>query len=153
MLDTGIFTPERSWRGMFSEFDRLRQEMERLLGLEAGGSWQSETTSLSPALNVSEDEDNFYVRALVPGTSAEKINLSAMGDSINIQIERESFDMPEGARLHRRERPVDSVSRSIRLPNSIQQDKVQGAYKNGILSITVPKAEGAKPKKISVNAS
>ncbi len=153
MLQTISSDPWFSWRGVFSELDRLRQDMDSLLKGVTGAWWLPESTGLFPLLNVSEDKDNFYVRAELPGIAPSDLDISVTGKTLTIQGERKAPQAEEGARYHRRERSFASFSRAIGLPCEVEPDKVTAESKDGILTITLPKVEEAKPKQIAVKAA
>ena len=102
-----------------------------------------------PLLNVSTDEQNIYVEALAPGLDASNLKVSAVRDKLTLSGEKTESKVSD-EKIHRRERAAGKFSRTIELPYSIDPDKVEASYKNGILSVTLPKVEEAKPKQISV---
>ncbi len=153
MLLTRTLYPWGTWRGALNEMDRLRREMDRLLGSFSSGLAETAGPGVYPALNVSEDADKFTVQAELPGMAPEELEISVTGKNLTIAGERKPPQVPEGARYHRRERSFPSFSRAITLPGEVQPDKVSAQFKNGVLTITLPKAEAAKPKQITVQAS
>lgn len=100
--------------------------------------------SNSFAVDLFEDKDNTYVRAELPGVDRKDINVEMIEDYLTISGSRKVF-APDG-------KTSDSVefSRSVAIPESVQADKVSAAYENGVLTVTLPKCEEAKPRKISV---
>ena len=135
-------------------FGQFRDEMGRLfddlavnwpaalrLGWRPGGSF--------PALNVWEDEHQVFAEAELPGLKMEDLEISVMGNELTIRGERKD-DPRESAVHHRRERGLGAFSRVIRLPVDIDPDRVAAALRNGVLTITLPKAEKAKPRKVEV---
>lgn len=102
-----------------------------------------------PHINLSEDENNLYVDALVPGIEPEDIDLNVMKGTLTISGERQDSES-SGRTWYRRERGGGTFLRSIELPVAVNTEKVGAQYKNGILSVALPKAEEAKPKKIAV---
>ncbi len=102
-----------------------------------------------PHINLSEDENNLYVEALVPGIEPQNIDLNVMKGSLTISGERQESES-SGRTWHRRERGGGTFLRSIELPIAVNSERVEAQCKNGILTITLPKAEVAKPKKITV---
>ncbi|OIP45807.1 MAG: heat-shock protein Hsp20 [Deltaproteobacteria bacterium CG_4_10_14_3_um_filter_60_8] len=141
------------FRSPMSEFERMRRDMNALMrvvggyedfpALPAGGVY--------PALNISEDTDNVYVRAEAPGIAATDLQLSVEGETMVIKGERKACAADEKLSFHRREIECGSFSRAITLPTRVRTDKVQAKSVDGILTITLPKAEEVKPKKITVN--
>ena len=102
-----------------------------------------------PALNIWEDEHAFHVEAEVPGMKLEDVEVTLFEGELSIRGERKNLPV-EGAAYHRRERGAGSFGRTVRLPVALDAEKVQASMQDGILTITLPKAEAAKPRKISV---
>lgn len=144
-------------RGPFAPRDpfvQLRREMERLLsdlfeGRGFGGPpwWERQR----PAVNVWEDQDSWFVELEVPGVKAENIDMSVVGNELTIKVHYPE-DTVEGATYHRRERPVGDFARVLRLPTDVDANKVEASLEQGVLTIRLPKAEAARPKKIQVVA-
>jgi HSP20 family protein len=103
-----------------------------------------------PPLDISDDADNVYVRAEVPGIAGSDLQLSVEGETLVIKGERKASAADEKLSFHRREIECGSFSRAITLPTRVQTDKVQAKSVDGILTITLPKAEEVKPKQIMV---
>jgi HSP20 family protein len=102
-----------------------------------------------PAVNVWEDDENLFVEAEVPGLKAEHLDITVVGDELTIKGQRPEEPQADGA-FHRRERGVGSFTRVVRLTSEVNADKVQAALNDGVLLLTLPKAETAKPRKIQV---
>lgn len=105
-----------------------------------------------PAVNVTQTADAYYLRAELPGLDASDLDLSVDQNKITL---RGSRDIPtEGAQVstHRRERTSGSFNRTVALPSDIDAEGVEATYRNGVLTVTVPKTPEAKPRQISVNA-
>jgi HSP20 family protein len=138
-----------AWRSPFEELSRLRDEIDRLWGAPLAdftrsfGEW-------APAIDVYEERDNLVVRAEVPGMKKEEIDVSLHGDTLTISGERKVEKKEEGE-THRTERFVGRFSRSITLPTTVDGNQVKAHYQDGVLNITLPKSERAKPKQIEVN--
>ena len=132
---TGLWNP---WR----EFGRLRREMDDLLGRVPGREY--------PALNVWTSEDGVAITAELPGVKAEDLDISLTGDTLTIRGTRAPEELKEGEAYHRRERAYGTFVRSVRLPFGIDGDKVEATSQNGLLRLTLPRAEEEKPKKIEV---
>jgi HSP20 family protein len=137
-------------------FHELRNEVDRLLtgflsptgngGLHPGG-FRSQ-----PAINVWEQNDALKVEMEVPGVKSENLEISVAGGELRIKIDHPGGD-EQGVVYHRRERPVESFSRAIRLPIEVNADRVEADLRDGVLTVTLPKAESAKPRKININAT
>ena len=104
-----------------------------------------------PPLNFSEDKDNYYIRAELPGVKADDLDIQVTGNNLAISGERKIAAAEEDAKYHRREREAGTFSRMIGLPGEVDTDKVEAKLENGILTVLVSKAEVAKPKQITVN--
>ena len=134
-------------------FGLFRREMDQLFHDFFGNGGAEASVSVAvPALNIWEDAQNFYVEAEVPGIKIEQIEISVAGDQFTLRGERTS-DEKEGVACHRRERQFGEFTRVTRLPAAIDPSKVQATLKNGVLTITLPKSEHARPRRIEVKAS
>ena len=132
----------------FAEMGRLRREMEDLLGTARRGI--RPTAGVFPALNVSEDEDNLYVRAELPGVSPENIEITTKENNLIIKGNRKIAAEGEKVSYHRREREAGSFRRIISLPTRVDADKVTAICKNGVLTVTLPRAAELKPRQVEV---
>jgi len=142
-----------SFKSAFEELERIRQQMDRLFEDLTEGTLREPTvaTGVFPLLNLTEDKDNYYVRAELPGVRPEDLDISVTTDSLVISGERKIQEQ-ENVNYHRREREAGKFSRVISLPGQIDTDKVEAKCKNGILTIVLPKAETAKVKQITVKS-
>jgi HSP20 family protein len=102
-------------------------------------------------MNVWTDEDSAIVTAELPGVNLDDIDISVENDILTLRGDRQR-DEVEGARYHRRERRQGSFVRTFRVPFRVDAEQVEATFKNGILSIVLPRAEEDKPKRISVKA-
>jgi HSP20 family protein len=125
--------------------------MDRLFE-EARAPYQGASAGVFPLVNLTEDKNNYYVRAELPGVNADELDIQATANNIAISGERKIAAEGEGARYHRREREAGKFSRVIGLPGDIDADKVEANLSNGILTVVISKAEAAKPKQISVTS-
>ena len=147
--------PELStWPG-FGRLTSLRDEIDRLF--EAPLAELARSSQLlsgwTPAFDVYEDKDNYYVRAELPGMKKEEIELSMHNGSLSISGERKSDENLKEAEVYRAERFFGRFQRTITLPTQVAVDKIKAQYQDGLLSVTLPKAEEAKPKHIDVKVS
>ena len=138
----------------FRQLSTLRDEIDRLfespLNLLTTSSQQFLNGWL-PAVDLYEDNDHYMLRAELPGMRKEDIDISLHGDVLTLSGERKEDERLVKAQVFRSERCQGKFQRTFTLPMQIAADKVQASYKDGILSVTLPKAEEAKPKQISVN--
>ena len=147
------WNPVREAADLFNEFDRvleyplLRQRWGMPLRTnEVVGSWNL-------ALDVAEKGDVFTVKASLPGISPDDLNVTLEDNVLTIQGETKEDETIEENSYHIRERRYGSFSRSVRFPVPVEGDKVEAEYENGVLTLTIPKAEAVKPKRIAVKAS
>ena len=146
----------------FEGMDALRREVDRAfenfgLGTEpfSGVAFlPGRSPRHYPLVNMGEDQDNLYIEALAPGVVPETLNLSVMGNDLTISGEKQRSPQqirPES--FHRSERASGRFMRTIELPVDVNDAGVKAEYENGLLLITMPKAEKAKPKQISVRVA
>lgn len=104
-----------------------------------------------PGINLWEDGDVAYVEAELPGLGMDDIEIYVTGNELTIAGQRR-IDKPEGASFYRQERPSGRFSRTLTLPWEIEADKVEAKLRDGVLTVSLPKCESCKPKKIQVKA-
>ena len=130
----------------------LQRELERVvdnpLGLDLGLSGRG----VSPAVNVFSERDGYVVRMEVPGMSAEQLNIESHGRTLTMSGKRES-GAPQGGSFHRRERSSGQFSRSLQLPADLDLSRAEASYKQGMLTVRIPKKEEAKPHQITIKAA
>ena len=124
-----------------SPWSGLDGEIDRLLGSAFGGL--SAFTRFPVAVH--EDDDNVYVRAELPGVKREDIGVEVAGGNLTITANAPGSGSGDGG-----EGPA-TYTRTVSLSEAVQAEKISAAYENGVLTITLPKAEVAKPRKITVN--
>lgn len=136
-----------------AEMNRLRNEMDRLFGRYGFGQPRRYGASVFPPLNMWEDDNNLYVEAELPGFELGDLEIYvAGGNQLSIKGERKQPEL-EGGAWHRQERGFGSFSRVIELPSSVGNDKVSAEFQHGVLTITLPKSEEVKPRRIEVKSS
>jgi HSP20 family protein len=128
----------------------MRNDMSRLFDQAAGKSFRATTAGVFPMVNLTEDKENYFVRAELPGLKAEELNISVNGKNLTISGERKISSEGDDVRYHRREREAGSFNRIIALPGDAEVDHVEAGLVDGVLTVTIPKAEIAKPKQITV---
>jgi HSP20 family protein len=130
-------------------FMQLRRELSHLIdNLEGNGG---SAAGVFPPLNVWEDRDNYFAEAELPGVAQENLEIFTIGDELTIRGKREPMS-GKGLTHHRQERGSGHFERVVSLPGDVNAEKVEARLHNGVLTITLPKAEAAKPHKITVNA-
>ncbi|TCO89113.1 heat shock protein Hsp20 [Chthoniobacter flavus] len=140
----------------WSSSDRLaslRDEVNRLFDF----SWPSRDSGLfsgwSPALDVFDDKDNLVVKVELPGLNKDEINISLDKGVLTVSGERKQEHESKEGESFRSERYFGKFHRSVTLPATVDSTKVSASYKDGILTVDLPKAEEAKPKQIAVNVA
>jgi HSP20 family protein len=144
----------------FQEMDGLRRQVERAFEDYRGGRWPFSKVAFLPGLsarsyplmNVHEDSDNIYIEALAPGLDPESLDVSVQDNTLRVAGEKPPVNpdvKPEA--FHRNERSAGRFVRTVNLPTQVDAAKVEASYKNGLLRITLPKAEEVKPKQIEVS--
>jgi HSP20 family protein len=138
----------------FSSFGSLRKEMDRLF--ERFGDWDlPELRAMgewTPALDVSETKDGFAVKAEVPGMEPTDIQVALENQVLSIKGEKREEKENKDEQYYRMERAYGAFARSVRLPVPVDGSKVTAAFKNGVLTVNLPKAPGAKGTQIPVKA-
>lgn len=136
----------------FGDLEQVRRDMYRFLDAlsRSPAEWQS--AGVFPLINATQDRNNYYVRAELPGVVAEDLEISAVNRTLTLAGKRSS-PPEEGVSYHRKERMDGAFSRSITLPTEFENDKVEASLVNGLLTVTLPKPEKAKPRQISVKVS
>jgi len=139
----------------FGRLADLRNEIDRLF--ESPLSELTRPSQLlsdwTPALDVYEEKDNFIVKAELPGMKKEDIEVSLHDGCLSLSGERHGETKHEGSEVYRAERFCGRFQRTVTLPTAVAADKVRAAYKDGVLTITLPKTEEAKSKKIDVSVN
>ena len=135
----------------FRELDSLRTAVDRGFG---DYRWRTGMSrGIFPALNISENKDDLYLRAEIPGINPKDIDITATPDSITIRGERRPAGVGKEVNYHQREREFGSFNRIIGMPCQASPDKISASYKDGILTVVLPKAEQAKPKQIKIKTA
>jgi HSP20 family protein len=145
-----------SW-DLFRELESITRDMDHMLrGFGFGRALEpSFATALGsrnyPRINLREDGDNLYVEALLPGVDAKSLDMTVLQNTLTLDGERKNGI--ENVSWHRRERGVGRFLRTIDLPAEIDVDQVEADYRDGVLTVTLPKAATAKPKRIEIKAN
>jgi HSP20 family protein len=148
--------PEVStWPG-FGRLSHLRSEFERIfeapLSVELTRASQF-LNGAAPSLDVYEDKDSFVVKAELPGMKKEDIDVSLHDGTLSISGERKSEEKLENTEVFRSERFFGRFQRTVALPAAVDPAQIKAQYKDGVLTVTLPKLEEAKPKQIDVQVS
>ena len=137
------------------EIDRFKQQMDRMFDNFFGSETDvSEASAMwYPSVDIKETKDDFVLMAEVPGMSKDDIKINISENTLTIRGEKREEKKEEDHNYHRVERRYGKFQRSFTLPTQIQGNKVKAAYKDGILTITMPKKEEVKPKEIPITVS
>ena len=145
------------WRDQtdpFGGLDDLRTAVDQVFGNYMGRPGRMRLyRGVFPALNMTENEDTLYLTAELPGINPKEIDISATANSIVLRGERKESSASKEVNYHQREREFGTFRRVIDLPTKIDTDKINASYKNGILTVALPKAEEVKPKQIQIKTS
>lgn len=142
------------WRPL-GEVDSFRREMDRMFEDFFGKEPNAGESSLSwyPSVDIKETKDEFVLMAEVPGMSKDDIKINISENTLTIKGEKKEEKKEDDHNYHRVERRYGTFQRSFTLPTQIKGDKVKAAYKDGVLTITMPKKEEVKPKEIPISVS
>jgi HSP20 family protein len=134
----------------------LRQVMDRLLEdafVSPRGLTNQAGNVAGPALNIYEEGEHFVVETQLPGWKPEDINVTLEQGLLTIQGETQAEEERQGRNYLVREHRTGRFSRSLRLPETVDEDAVQATYEHGVLRLTLPKAERAKSRRIQIGGS
>lgn len=146
------------WRGPvgnpFAEIERMRNYMESAYSALATGVNQLRRnyTGVFPLVNLAEDEERLFLTAELPGVDPAALELSIKGDTLTLKGSKKTGVEGAEVNYHRRERDGGTFGRSLTLPVKVQAEAVEAAFKNGILTVTLPKAAEARAHQISVKS-
>jgi HSP20 family protein len=141
------------WRGFRSEIDRLFEDfLSPQRGLSTATQGQGKGTFWAPAVDISENGDSFVVHAELPGVKQEDIDIELEDSVLTLKGQRNFERKDEKENFHFVERSYGSFYRSFTLPRNVDPNGIQASFTDGVLTITVPKAEQAKPRKVEIGA-
>lgn len=148
--------------GSYREMEELRREIDRVFRGFEGGSvpgfrrlafLPGQAARQYPLVNLSEDNDNLYVEALAPGIDPQGLSLTVQGTTLTITGEKKPVSELSAEEYHRNERSAGKFVRNVELPCPVGEQGIDASYKNGLLLVTLPKHEAAKPKQIAVHVA
>lgn len=154
MLPRGLLSfPGFGSANPFVEMERIRRQMDVLSGMFSRGlpSGRGLSAGVFPLINLTESKDNYHVRAELPGMKAGDLDIQVVQRNLTISGERKILSEGENVKYHRRERDAGKFSRVIVLPGEIETAKVEAKMVDGLLVVTMPKAEDVKPRQIAIN--
>lgn len=123
-------------------FDRMFDRFPERRGISEG--------ICSPCVDISETKDDLVITVEIPGMKKDDIKVSLNDNILTLKGEKRQEKVVDEENYHRIERSYGAFHRSFTLPTAVQQDRVKASYKDGVLQITLPKAEEAKPKEIAI---
>lgn len=142
-------TPYRPWQSL----SELQNEMNRLFSAVPAEGGETGLTDWAPAVDISEDEQQYVIQADVPGVDPEDIEITMEGDTLRIQGERKeekNVGEAEQGNRQRVERLYGRFLRTFTLPDTADAENIRARSNQGVLEITIPKVERAKPRQITV---
>jgi len=139
----------------FREAISLRDAMNSLLqeSFVRPGGMQGQNGLGTLPLDVTETENDFVVKASLPGVKPEDVQITVHGDTLTIRGESKAEDEKKGEHWHLRERRYGSFQRSVALSTPVNSDQAQAHYEHGVLTLTLPKSEAARPRQIKVSGA
>lgn len=135
----------------FRAFDNMMEEMWR--GFPSRFMTDTAHPIMRPAMDVIENENDYTVRIDLPGIAPDDVKVEIENDTLTVSGEMGDTVEREGDRYHYRERRYGAFQRSVRLPNTVDTDKIDASFENGVLNVMLPKLPQAQPKQISIKAS
>jgi HSP20 family protein len=145
------WNPAKELLNMEREFNKLFNVFGRRIGsLEGNGSDEYENAVWMPLTDIKEDNDNYYVMLDLPGVAKPDVKVSYADGQLSISGERKQEKETKESKFHRVERTYGRYYRSFTLPQQVKEDKIEAEFKDGQLTVTVPKAEEAKPKELDI---
>jgi HSP20 family protein len=142
--------PFRDMIAMRSQMDQIMDEWLRASNTVENGE---NSQAMRLAVDVSETEGNFVVKASIPGINPGDLDISFSDNTLTIRGESRDEHVEENERFHLRERRFGQFMRTIALPLAVDADHIDAQHENGVLTLTLPKAEETKPRKISIRNS
>lgn len=140
---------------LFTELSGVTNRLNRLFGRD--DLWEGETpmgpVDWAPAVDIVESDHNILIKAELPGVEPKDVSLSLDNNVLTLRGERHSEREINRENYHRMERASGSFSRSFTIPGSIDSDRVTAQFKNGLLTITLPKKENSTGRHIQINAA
>ena len=136
-------------RDPFATLLNLQRAMENVMGSDWFGSRTSGAGAF-PLVNVFQDGDDFVLVAELPGVRKEDLDIQVVGDTLRVHGKK-TIAYDAGASVHRRERNAGEFDRTLTLPAEIDADKVTAEYRNGVLTLRLPRAASAKPRSVAIN--
>ena len=141
---------DRSARDPFGDLFGLHRDLDRLFNV-ASYSGEQDVLGWAPAIDFYEEDDQYVVKADLPGLNKKDVNVSLEDDVLTITGERRDEREEKETTYYRTERVSGSFRRVFRLPAAVNEKKAKARFTDGVLEISIPKAEEAKPKQIDID--
>ncbi len=148
MLWSEGFKTFGSGRDPWADFERMENEMNRVLS-----RFTSPSVAEFPAVNLWADGETVVAMSEIPGIDAEGLDISISGKTLTLRGSRDASPAGADESYHRRERWYGRFSRIVELPFNVEADKARAKFVNGVLYVTLPRAEAEKPKKITIKSA
>ena len=145
--------PYFNWRNL-NELENLRKDMSRAFDSFSRSVFpeREETTSgWYPLVDIAETKDEFVIAIELPGVSKEDVKINIADNTLTLKGDKKKIKKDDDSKFHRNERYFGTFQRSFSLPSQVNSEKVSANYKDGVLSIVLPKKEEVKPKEISIS--
>jgi HSP20 family protein len=149
------FNPVKDLLNVEREFNRLFKTFDEHLGIRRSDGQENgyENAVWMPLTDIYEDKDNYIIKADLPGLKKDDVKISYSDSQLEISGERVQEKETKDAKWHRVERSFGKYYRSFTLPKEIKQDNIKAEFKDGQLTILIPKAEEVKPKEIEIKVN
>lgn len=144
------WNPARELLNMEREFNKLFNVFGKRVGTSESDTTEYENAVWMPLTDIKEDKDSYFVMLDLPGVAKEDVKVSYADGQLSISGERKQEKESKDSKYHRVERVYGKYYRSFTLPQLVREDKIEAEFKNGQLTVTVPKAEEAKPKELEI---
>lgn len=148
------WSPKRELAAWPSELTNVQREINRLFDNFFHGDVQADDSFFSsvwtPAVDIAEQDDQYVVKVELPGVNKDDVKITLESNILTVRGEKKQEKEIKEDSYHRMERSYGSFQRSFTLPATVKSDKIDASFKDGILTVSLPKAEEAKPKQIEV---
>jgi HSP20 family protein len=134
---------------LLNEVDRLQRGVNHLFG----NGWAPHPKAQTPAVNVWRNDDEIQLTAELPGIDVNQLDVSVQGNQLTLKGAYPQRELREGETWLRQERPSHAFIRTLELPFQVEAEKVDAKYAHGVLTLTLPRAEAEKPKRIEIKAA
>jgi len=142
--------PGRRFKTSAADLEEMRRQVDRLFDVFGTRQAGRGGAGVYPAINISEDTDAYTVSAELPGVKSKDLDLNVTANQLTLAGERRISEEAADARYHRREREAGRFSRAVALPDDIDTENVKARLADGVLTVTIPKAEKARPRQIAI---